>query len=299
MLCLQSLLEFHLQRSIFLRDKHVKINKARKALPYALYLLKRHIFAILSSIMSKTYLYGKNPLKEAILSSKRNGVALIESLFITKGAEQEASLMSLLQSNNITYSVVTSAEIESMVGKETVHQGVCALLADKALYTSLDEVLVTTSKKDRPVMVLLDELQDPHNVGAIIRTAVAFGADAILLPEHNQTQITGTVIKSSAGMVFSIPVVKIGNINTTLLKLKEKGFWAYGLTGDGDTSLTSASFDTPTIIIVGSEGDGIAKKTLEHCDFKLSIPVSPLCESLNASNAVAVTLYEWSKQNSL
>jgi 23S rRNA (guanosine2251-2'-O)-methyltransferase len=245
---------------------------------------------------AKTYLYGKNPLKEALLFAKRKNIMPIEQLFLTKGAESESSLMSLVQTHKIEYSVVTSAEIESMVGKNIVHQGVCAELKDKALYTSLEEVLVEASKKERPLFVVLDELQDPHNVGAIIRSAVAFGVDAVLIPEHNQTQITGTVIKSSAGTVFSIPVVRIGNINTVLLKLKEKGFWAYGLAGEGDTSVTSVVFDTPSIIVIGSEGEGISKKTLEHCDFKLSIPMSPLCESLNASNAVAITLYEWSKQ---
>jgi 23S rRNA (guanosine2251-2'-O)-methyltransferase len=116
------------------------------------------------------------------------------------------------------------------------------------------------------------------------------------MSEHNQTQLTGTVIKSATGMNFSIPVVRIGNINTTLLTLKEKGFWIYGLTGEGDTSLPKAIFDTATVIVIGSEGSGISKKTLEHCDFKLSIPMSERAESLNASNAVAVTLYEWAKQ---
>ncbi len=244
----------------------------------------------------KTYLYGKNPLKEALLSAKKKAVMPIKELFLTKGAAAEDSIMSLVQANNIEYSVVTSSEIESHVGRDVVHQGVLALLDDKVLYTSLDVVLKNVETKDRPLFVLLDELQDPHNVGAIIRSAVAFGADAILMPEHDQTQITGTVIKSSAGTSFSIPIVRIGNINTTLLKLKEKGYWAYALTGDGDISLPSVTFDTPSVIVIGSEGSGIAKKTLEHCDFKLSIPINPACESLNASNAIAVTLYEWSKQ---
>ncbi len=245
---------------------------------------------------SATYLYGKHPLKEALLSAKRKGVMPIEELFLTKSSEADPTVISLVQSNKVTYSVVTNAEIESLVGRDVVHQGVLARLIDKELYTSLDEVLLASSAKERPLLVLLDELQDPHNVGAIIRSSVAFGADAILIPEHGQTQITGTVIKASAGMTFSIPIVRIGNVNTTLLKLKEKGFWVYALTGDGDTSLTTTTFDSPSIIVIGSEGEGIAKKTLEHCDFKVSIPISPLCESLNASNAVAVTLYEWKKQ---
>ncbi len=248
---------------------------------------------------TNTYLYGKNPLREAILFAKRKGVSPLTQLFITKSVEADNDMMSLLQSNNLTYKVVTAHEIESMVGQGVVHQGIAASLNDAVLYNTLDEVLTSASKKERPLFVLLDELQDPHNVGAIIRSAAAFGADAILIPEHNQTQITGTVIKASSGAVFAVPIIKIGNVNTTLLKLKEKGFWVYALTKDGDTTLPDVVFDSATVIIIGSEGAGIHKKTLEHSDFRLSIPISPLCESLNASNAVAVTLYEWSTQQVL
>jgi 23S rRNA (guanosine2251-2'-O)-methyltransferase len=146
-----------------------------------------------------------------------------------------------------------------------------------------------------PCFVLLDELHDPHNVGAIIRSAAAFGASAILMPEHNQSPITGTVIKTSAGMVFRIPIVKIGNVNQTVRLLKEKHMWSYGLVMDGDTTLQKAEFDSPTLIIVGNESDGIREKTLELCDVKLTIPMDPNCESLNASVAASVVLYEWSR----
>jgi 23S rRNA (guanosine2251-2'-O)-methyltransferase len=245
----------------------------------------------------KVYLYGRNPLKEAVLASKRNSSSIIEKLFLTKQAEDESKVMSLIQSNNLTYDVVTYQEIESMVGRGVVHQGVCALLDESTLYTSLEEVIAKSKTKEgNSLFVLLDKLQDPHNVGAIIRSAVAFGADAILLPENEQVLINGTVIKTSSGMTFALPIVKIGNVNTTLTKLKDNGFWTYGLTGDGDTKLHEAKFDTNTVIVVGGEGEGIKTKTLELCDFKLSIETNSLCESLNASNASAVVLYEWRKQ---
>ena len=247
----------------------------------------------------KVYFYGRNPLQEAILAHKRGVVLPFDKLFLTKQAEEDPKIMSLIQTHKIAYDVVTYQEIESMVGKGVVHQGVCALLNEKTLYTSLEEVLETVKAKNgNALFVLLDKLHDPHNVGAIIRSAVAFGADAILLPEHDQALLSGTVIKTSSGMNFAIPIVKIGNVNTTLTKLKDKGFWAYGLTGDGDTVLSKTTFDTNTVIVVGGEADGIRTKTLEVCDFKLSITTSTLCESLNASNASAVVLYEWSKQNS-
>lgn len=246
----------------------------------------------------KIYLYGRNPLKEAVLAGSRSGIAFFESLFLTKQAEEDPKIMSLIQANKLTYSVVTYQEIESMVGKSVVHQGVCALLNEKSLYISLEEVIEKSKKKEsNSLFVLLDKLQDPHNVGAIIRSAVAFGADAILLPDNDQVLLNGTVIKTSSGMSFSIPIVKIGNVNTTLTKLKDNGFWTYALSGDGDTKLHTTTFDTSTVIVVGGEGEGVKAKTLELCDFKLSIETNSLCESLNASNAAAVTLYEWRKQN--
>ncbi len=245
----------------------------------------------------KTYLYGKNPLHEALFATKRGGPMSIEKLFLTKQASEDPKIMSLVQVYKLEYETVTYDEIESMVGQNTVHQGVCALLNEKLLYTPFADMLERTKKSSKnPLLVLLDELQDPHNVGAIIRSAVAFGASAILIPEHAQTQVTGTVIKTSSGMTFAIPIVKIGNVNTTLKKLKDEGFWTYGLSGEGDTPLHTATFDSPTVLVIGGEGDGIRMKTLETCDFKLSIKTSQLCESLNAANAATVVMYEWRKQ---
>lgn len=247
--------------------------------------------------MTSLYLYGKNSLVEAIKAHTGNMPGLIESIYLTPAAETDGSLIGILQKNGLKHDRKTPQELDSIVGREATHQGVCAILNERKVYTPLEEVLSRAQNAStNPLFVLLDELQDPHNVGAIIRSAVAFGATAILMPEHDQVQVTSTVIKTSSGMVFALPIVRIGNINTTLKNLQEKGYWAYGLTGDGDTSLTKASFDTPSIIVVGSEGDGIRAKTLEGCDFKLSIDIDSKCESLNASNAVAVALYEWRKQ---
>lgn len=239
------------------------------------------------------YIYGKHPVTEAL---KVPGVMrALRELYITKQREGEAELMSLIQKLNIKYQKVTDEEIESKVGRGAVHQGMCALVDTGELYVSLEEYL-SNEKKENPCLVLLDELEDPHNVGAIIRSAVAFGAGGILLPTHGQVLVNGTVAKTSVGTIFSIPLIKIGNVNTTLRELKDKGYWTYALTGSGDTSLHQAKFDSPTVIIIGSEGKGVREKTEELSDFKLSIPIDEKCESLNASNAVAVTLYEWAKQ---
>jgi 23S rRNA (guanosine2251-2'-O)-methyltransferase len=246
----------------------------------------------------KLYFFGKNPLQEYVLARKRGYVEGDVEVYITRQAEGDPMVMSALQSASLPYKIVNKEEIDSLVTKDVVHQGVCIAVYENDLYTTLPEVLSRLKENKNTLFVLLDELQDPHNVGAIIRSAVAFGASAVLLPEHNQTHLTGTVIKSASGMNFSIPVVKITNINATLLSLKEKGFWVYALTGSGDTSLATVVFDTNVLLVVGSEGVGVHKKTLEHSDFTLSIAMEKHAESLNASNATAVTLYEWYKQNS-
>lgn len=246
------------------------------------------------------YLHGKNALAEAMKAEEAGNKGLIEKIYLTPQAETDGKLIGLLQKSGWKHERVTAEEIESHVGETAVHQGVCALLHTSRIYTPLEEVLQKVKNSPtKPLLVLLDELQDPHNVGAIIRSAAAFGATAILMPEYDQVQVTSTVVKTSAGMVFAIPIVRIGNVNTTLKKLKDSGFWIYGLTGDGDTKLHSVSFDADTVLVIGSEGEGIRAKTLEACDFKLAIDIDPECESLNASNAVAVALYEWNKQTRL
>ncbi len=236
----------------------------------------------------KVYLYGKHALREALLAKPQ----AVQKVFLDDNAQADKELIGLLNQHKIAFSSMKGDTTAKSVGNDAVHQGVIAVINVEKLYTPLDEVI---SWQGNPCFVLLDELHDPHNVGAIIRSAAAFGASAILMPEHNQSPITGTVIKTSAGMVFRIPIVKIGNVNQTVRLLKEKHMWSYGLVMNGDTTLNKAVFDTPTLFIVGNESTGIREKTLELCDIKLTIPMNPECESLNASVAASVVLYEWSR----
>lgn len=238
----------------------------------------------------KIYLYGKHALREALMAKR----VAVQKVFLDANAAADTEITKLLSTHGITPSAMKDdGSGRKAVGEDAVHQGVIAVINPSALHVTLDDMLEGLDMSTNPSIVLLDELHDPHNVGAIIRSAVAFGASAILLPEHNQAPITGTVIKTSAGMVFRIPIVSIGNVNQTMRTLKDRGFWSYGLVMEGDTSLPQAVFDTPTLIIVGNESTGIRQKTLELCDIKLSIPMDPKCESLNASVATSVALYEW------
>ena len=238
----------------------------------------------------KVYLYGKHALREALLTKPK----AVQKVFLDANALADKEIAKLLSTHGIAPASMKGEEGKK-VGNDAVHQGVIAVINTEKLYTSLEDALKLFDTIENPCFVLLDELQDPHNVGAIIRSAAAFGAHAVLMPEHNQAPITGVVIKTSAGMVFRIPIVRIGNVNQTMRILAEKRMWSYGLVMDGDTELAKADFSGPALIVVGNESSGIREKTLELCDVKLSIPMAPGCESLNASVAASVVLYEYSR----
>lgn len=255
---------------------------------------KRH-----TSQKEKVYIYGKHALMEALRNTPRiiRKVFLAPDLRLAAGRDGDAELRTLLEKNKITPALLATGKGKELVGKETAHQGVIFTIDPSALLMSLDEFLETLDVKKNPAVAILGEVQDPHNVGAIIRSAAAFGLAGVFIPEHNQAGITGAVVKTSAGMAFRIPLVSIGNVNNTIKVLKEKGFWIYGLAMSGTMSLGSDAFDAPSAFVVGNEGAGIREKTLEACDVTLSIPIHARTESLNAAVSAAVVFYEWSKKH--
>ncbi|MFA5996327.1 MAG: 23S rRNA (guanosine(2251)-2'-O)-methyltransferase RlmB [Candidatus Paceibacterota bacterium] len=240
----------------------------------------------------KVYIYGKHALMEAL----QNTPHVIKKVFLAPDL-RDVELHTLLEMRNIPIAKLTATSGKELVGRDAVHQGVIAIMDPSALLVSFDDFLLSLDTKTNPAVAILGEVQDPHNVGAIIRSAAAFGLAGVLIPAHHQAGITGTVVKTSAGMVFRVPLISIGNVNATIKTLKEKGFWVYGLAMDGKTSLKTEAFETPTVFIVGNEGAGIREKTLEACDITLSIPMHPRTESLNAAVSAAVVFYEWSKRH--
>lgn len=185
---------------------------------------------------------------------------------------------------------VRNSDLDKYTGN-AVHQGVVATISQYP-YAELDLIIKPKTQKD--VVVLMDGIQDPHNLGAIARGAVAFGARAILITEHGQAPVTSVAIKSSVGTIFEIPVIKIGNINQTVTKMKEAGWWIAGLTMSGD-DVRTYNHDTPLVLVIGSEGDGISHGVTTKCDFLLSVPHDKRIESLNASVASAIALWELRK----
>lgn len=241
----------------------------------------------MAEVKEKIYIYGKHALAEA-LSSKPE---VVQKVFAADGA-LDKEVLGQLAARGVA---VSPMKEQKGVMADAVHQGVIAVINPNKLLLSFEDFIESLDITPGSCLVLLDELQDPQNVGAIIRSAAAFGAAGVLIPQHNQAQITGAVVKTSAGMTFRVPLVSIGNVNQTLRQLKNKGFWVYGLDMEG-TPLASERFDAPAVFVVGNEGEGIRAKTLELCDVTLAIPMHKRTESLNAAVSAGITLYQWSAQ---
>lgn len=236
------------------------------------------------------YLYGRHTVRELLLKDPKRVLVL----YLAQSAEPE--FRPLAQRMNVSVEPLPKNQfMRNLEG--AVHQGVVAQVSMHKLVHEYKDFVNSLEPTPQTALVLLNEITDPHNVGAIVRSAAAFGASGVLLPAHNQSPITGVVAKTSAGMVFSVPIVSINNENQTIIDLKKRGFWIYGLETDGATPLSHEKFNAPTVFVVGSEGPGLREKTREHCDVLLKIPMHPRCESLNASVSAAVVLSEWSTQH--
>lgn len=183
------------------------------------------------------------------------------------------------------------------ISANAAHQGIVAAILPEKLMVDYKDFIKKLEVTPDTAVLILGEVQDPHNVGAVIRSAAAFGLAGVLIPPHNQAPVTGTVIKVSAGMAFRIPIVAISNVNSVARDLQKKGFWVYGLEGNGTVSTVSESYDRPSAFILGNEGSGLRQKTKELCDDLISIPIHPRCESLNAAAATAIVLSSWSAKH--
>ncbi len=189
---------------------------------------------------------------------------------------------------------VPGTKLFDLVGKVN-DQGVVASVS-MAIYIEFEEWLESFKPTNNSAVLLLDEIEDPHNFGAILRTAAAAGIDAIIVPKHRQAPVNATVFKTSAGTAGRIPIVRAVNLNQAILSLKEHKFWIAGLDQTANTLLWEQTFDVPMAFVIGNEGRGMRKKTGEHCDFLLSIPMKNSVESLNASVSAALVCYEWRRQ---
>lgn len=237
-------------------------------------------------------LVGRNAVTEALKSGRG-----INKLWIASGDREGsvAEIAALAKERGIVVQYVERAKIEALAGGHR-HQGVLAYVAPVP-YAELDDILKAAEEKgEAPFLVLLDELEDPHNLGALLRTADATGVHGILIPKRRSVSLNATVAKTSAGAVEYVPVARIGNIAQTLKKLKEKGFWVAGADMNGEKAYYEADLTGPLVLVVGSEGRGMSRLTKEACDFIVSMPMVGRINSLNASVAGSILMYESMRQ---
>ena len=237
-------------------------------------------------------IYGKHPVMEKLVNDPRR----IEKLLIKETLDRELmqKIKELASDARVPYTLVQERTLRDIADGAN-HQGLAAHITPVA-YVELDEWLETVVEVKNPCVVILDELEDPQNVGAIIRSAVAAGVHGVIIPKHRQAPLSGAAYKASAGLLEKIPLIRVTNINDTIRTLKENKFWVVGLDQRGKDTIWTQDLDMNVCFIVGSEGDGMRQKTGELCDFLMRIPMENGAESLNASVSAAVVMYEWKRR---
>ena len=235
---------------------------------------------------------GRNAVMEALRAGRT-----IDKIFIAKG-DVDKTLGHIASKARSAGIVVTEADRRKLdaMSQTHAHQGVIALCAVKEYSTIEDMLAVAAERGEAPFLVLCDEISDPHNLGAIIRTAECVGAHGVIIPKRRSAGLTAIVAKTSAGAVSYMPVARVPNIPALLKDLKKQGVWVFGTAADGTTALYDADLKGPAAIVIGSEGDGMTRLAAENCDFLVSIPMRGKLNSLNASAAAAILLYEAVRQ---
>ncbi|WP_234573414.1 23S rRNA (guanosine(2251)-2'-O)-methyltransferase RlmB [Rhodohalobacter sp. 614A] len=238
------------------------------------------------------FIYGRNPVEELL----QNRADQVEKIYINRKLNKQSfsTILSLASDNRVPVAEVPGSKLYELVGKVN-DQGVVAAIS-QIKYEEFEDWLDRIEPTENTGILLLDEIEDPHNFGAILRTAAASGMNAVIVPKHRQAPVSAAVYKTSAGTAGRIPIVRAVNLNQAILTLKENKFWIAGLDMEGDSLLWEQTFDVPMAFVIGNEGRGMRRKTGEHCDFLLSIPMYNGVESLNASVSAALVCYEWRRQ---
>lgn len=230
---------------------------------------------------------GRNPVMEAIRSGRS-----IESILVAKG-ERSGSVVAIIakaKQKNIPVKDVDSKKLD-FLAKGLNHQGIVAQCAVKE-YSTLEDIFALAEERgESPFIIVLDKIEDPHNLGAIIRTAECAGAHGVIIPERRSAGLSYTVEKTSAGALEYMPVVRVKNISAVLQKLKDKGIWVYGADMDGE-HYKKVNFDGAVALVIGNEGKGISPLVAKDCDVIVSLPMKGKINSLNASVAAGILMYE-------
>ncbi|MBM3775444.1 MAG: 23S rRNA (guanosine(2251)-2'-O)-methyltransferase RlmB [Acidobacteria bacterium] len=231
-------------------------------------------------------LAGIHPVAEALRARRP-----LERVLIARGAAgpRLQEIVELSREYSIPVRFEPRGALDRIAGS-AAHQGVVALGAAKT-YADLDQVSAGAR-----MLVVLDGVEDPHNLGAIVRTALAAGADAVVIPERRAAGLTGVVAKAAAGALEYLPVARVGNLNRALEQLAERGFWIYGVDERGQVDYHTVDYASPAALVFGGEGRGLHELTRRHCNVVLRIPVSGKIPSLNVSVAAGVVLFDWARR---
>ncbi|MBQ2614347.1 MAG: 23S rRNA (guanosine(2251)-2'-O)-methyltransferase RlmB [Clostridia bacterium] len=243
--------------------------------------------------MKENMIYGRNPVIEALTA----GNTTIDKLMLQEGLHhpQIKEILRLCKAQNVMYRFVDKRKLDALCEGGN-HQGVVASIASHS-YTELSDILAAAEAKGQPpFLVIADGICDPHNLGSIIRSANAAGAHGVIIPKNRSVSLNATVAKVSAGAIEYMPVARVTNLAQTLKKLKQAGVWIVGTDLAGTQSHTQCSLTGPLGIVIGSEGEGMSRLVKESCDFLVKIPMIGEIESLNASVAAGVLLYEAVRQ---
>lgn len=232
--------------------------------------------------MEQNIVFGKIPVKNALLGKRKPTL-----VYINKD-RPDREILSLCQKQNLQVKLTGTEELNRL-SKNLNHQGVLAILPEFK-YTELDDLLKQIPKDQDSTLIMLDGLSDPVNFGSIIRSAVAFDANGIIIGKNRQVQVTGTVSKIATGGEEIIPIVQVTNLTQTIEKLKENGYWVVASAGEGQDAYDEIDYSGKILLIIGSEGFGVSRLVKEHSDFIASIPLPGQVKALNASVATAVFL---------
>ena len=241
---------------------------------------------------NENQLEGRNALTEALRSGRT-----IDKVFVADG-DTDRALLHLAAEAKKAGAVVVTVDRRKLDFMSTTrsHQGIIALAAARE-YCSIDDILQEAADRgEAPLIVICDELSDPHNLGAILRTAECSGAHGVIIPKRRSVGLTATVAKAAAGAVEYMKVAKVSNINNAIAELKEKGVWVFGTAAEGSVPMYQADLTGPAAIVVGNEGDGMSQLVRKNCDMLVHIPMKGRISSLNASVAASILLYEAVRQ---
>lgn len=241
---------------------------------------------------NENMLEGRNAVTEALKAGRT-----IDKVFLASG-DTDSTLRYIASLAKKAGAVVTYCDRRKLdtMSQTGAHQGVVAMAAARE-YSSISDILdLAKERGEAPLIVICDEITDPHNLGAILRTAECAGAHGVIIPKRRNSGLTAVVAKASAGALEYVPVARVSNLTSAIKTLKDNGVWIYGTAADGAAPLYQTDLTGPVAIVIGSEGTGMGRLVSESCDFMVSIPMKGQINSLNASNAAAILLYEAVRQ---